>query len=746
MTVVVVNCSTWHTFPSLVRTRALDLYPSDNGVEFWHAASAPYESDLRIWGCWPKFFGDPLWLLRDELGDLVSSHIATIAETMEETPVDPLVIIVVLDADIRSRRGNTATVIDAMKRIAIRIAVEGGDMAKVPRSLWRIAALRHSGPHHVNNDGVTAAAWDLVTPYSRPVSVDEAPDNAGLIETFDTAVLLDGGPLGGSDNGNFGSLRMLIDLARDQRIRDELKPGASRAETRVIKLTAPRIRSNPSDRILTDLGMLVRDYEKSPVRDEAGDPLVKLIDELQEKMFLDDEPLLSEAAAASLQKTKPTAEPDSKIEDVLRRYFIAEPPSLTELGTNSEIERTGTALDTARAKLEPFLHDRHRNLQAMRRGQDNSIRFYKSFLKNVDEAATDRSFGQSGRVLSAIENGLEKLEPRQRQFVARAEECRRQMNEEYRIQLEAAQAGHRNAPSLADFAEVQKFDRAATHLMYWLKNSTTTKRFVFGWIGFVGFYLASIGLVLAIRQHGHLWSWSAMWFAASVLLPAFISACWLFWQWDWIRKRRTQAITGAVKTYAEAVEHINKVTRLALAHLASSRVAGRIEPFTRTLSYREQDLKDLRTATDRVFNILRDSGDRDTAPGSNQAQRQLAIESKLKNANTQDSLKIVLSEATASKLDDVEITFPHGEMTGALLVRTALTLDAPLKLSFMQPPPSKSPIPDTPVETTRGPSEPSDEATRGLGSSRTDRSPETDPPVSTPSDARKSKRGKRSRN
>jgi hypothetical protein len=773
MTVVVVNCSNWHTFPSLVRTRALDLYRPAEGVEFWHAAPAAYESDLRIWGGWPKCFGEPLWLLRDELWDLVSSHITTVAETMDEAPVDPLTIIVVLESGVPTRRGNAdraiATVMNAMNTIAVRIANERQeDATRVMRSLWRIAVLRHvdgPGSRSLSQDRATAMAWPLVTPHMRANSVDQEPETTGPVETFDTAVLLEGGALGSSDDGSFASLRMLIDMARDQRVRSVLKPGSARPAQRVIRLAAPRVRDNPSDRILTDLAMLVHDYEPSPVRDEAGDPLLKLVDDLRSKTFLADEHLLSAAAKVAVRKSQSRSEseseiePDSKIEEVLRRYFRTEPPVLAQLAEDGEIERAGELLGAARAKLEPFLRDRHHDLQAMRRAHDGNIRSYGHYLEDVETAATDRSFGQSGHVLSAIENGLEKLRPLQQEYIARAEDCRQRLNDEYRVQLETARSERRDEPLLSDFAEVEAFDRGASRLKYWVANSTKAWQFILGWCVIVGFYAVALAVVIAIGRHGPPWTTSSVWFAASALLPALVSAIWLFGQWTWVHKQRTQALTTAKTTYESAVEHIDRVTRLALAHLASSRVAGRLEPFNRALSYRARDLLDLRTATTRVFDVIRaDSKRVAKAASSERTSRNHALDSKLKTADTQDSLKVVLTEIAAAQPADTEITFSGGEMTSGLAVRTALRLDAPLVLSFVLPSPAKTaaagatPAPAAPArsanaaaQTDRPPEGPAASAPSGRPPP-SDRSPDAGPFVNTPNDARKSKRAKRPRN
>jgi hypothetical protein len=705
MTVVVVNCSNWHTFPPLVRTRALDLYPPQNRVKFWHAAAPQFESDIRLWGGWPKCFAEPLWILRDELEDLVSSHITSVSETMDDVAIEPLTIIVVLEAGSLSQRGYaarlaTVTVQNAMKAIALRLASENTDKAKILRSLWRIAVLheRH-GARDPGRDKVIAEARKLT---ADPVPIDKA-QGTGLISIFDTAVVLDGGV---SDEASFASLRVLIDMARDSRVRGALKPGVVRAAPRVIRLEAPRIRENPSDRILIDLDLMVREYDPSPERDEGADPLKKPMEDLKHRVMQSDEHFLSRAAEATVARSTPDPQIETglrEIEDRLRRYFTDNPPTLSELKRQGDLKRVVEILEGARNGLEPFLAERHVRLQEMRKAHDKSMRPGHPLLQNFEIAATDRSFAQSGRVLVAIENGLDGLKKLQKDYIVRAEQCRLDLNDEYRIELATARSKRRDKPRLSDFDEVGEFDRATKQLMYWFANSAASRRFLWAWLVFIGFYGFAFALVLTIAHPGK-WTWSMVWPAASLLFPALISALWLFLRWNWIRKKRTLAITKAEESYAAAVGHINRVTRLALAHLASSWVAGRLEPFARLLNYRGRDLLELRTTATRVFGIIRRDRKQIATASGERKSREATIENKLQDVDPQDTLKVALSSITAVKPADIPIVSSGGEMTGELVMSTALVLDTPVSLSFVLEVESSpiSPDPMPPRKSKRG--------------------------------------------
>jgi hypothetical protein len=56
MRTVVVCCDPdWQNWASLVRTRALDLYHTDQQIEFWDSANNP-GPDASLWGNWPRYF------------------------------------------------------------------------------------------------------------------------------------------------------------------------------------------------------------------------------------------------------------------------------------------------------------------------------------------------------------------------------------------------------------------------------------------------------------------------------------------------------------------------------------------------------------------------------------------------------------------------------------------------------------------------------------------------------------------
>jgi hypothetical protein len=719
MSVVVVNCSTWPTFASSVRTRALDLYPLSEGVEFWDTRSPQHASDPRIWGDWPRCFGDPLWVLRDELWDLVASHASKVFDAAHGTEIDPLAIVVVLDAARpslgRRHTGRTATVMNAMHSIAERIASESTrDIAALRRSMWRVAVLLSAdriGSRPRVDDEITAQAWELVVPRQRPVSVDQNPASVESLATFDTAILVDAGTQRGVDDSNFAAVRILIDILRDPRARTVLKPAAPRSEQRLLRLSVPRIRYNPSDRILADLAMLTENYDSSPVRDPADDPLKKLIDDVQNRIMLADERRLSEVV-----KFRDAAERvpdyDPEVEEVLRRYFKGERPRLAGLADQTDVIQADAALVAARDKLEPFLNDRHHNLQEMRKAQDESMRFYKRIREDVESAATDRSFGHSGRVLAAIENGLARLFPMQNEFIKLAERRRRQLNEEYQLQLEAARSEDRDSAKLSDFAEVDRFDVAKRSFIGTLANSTTLLRFRIAWVVFSGLYALLIAVVLMLGGHGSLWTPATAATAALALVPALFTAILLFFGWRWLQKRLSQARTQVEDAYGAAVDRIDKVTRLALAHLASSRIAGRVEPFTRVLTHRGHDLRELRDTTERIFAVIESHRGR-LAKGvkANNAATQQLSEQELMTTDTQDSLKIVLSKAKPPDVNDVEMMFSEGEVSNSIAVKTALVIDPPLSITFMplirpeKRPPDATPPPPPPPKS-RAPSAP----------------------------------------
>jgi hypothetical protein len=714
MTVVVVNCSAWPTFPNLVRTRALDLYRPDQRVEFWHAAATQGdEAELRIWGNWPKWFGEPLWLLVDELWDLVTTHATAVSEVSNVDDRNPLTLIVVMDVGATPQRrpaarlaSASAAVMKAMNALAHRISDDTEHEVEIRRSVWRVAVLRTRGAGpRPSAQTLAATAWNLVTSPARPTEQNPAVPP----EIFDTAIVIDGAPPGNADEGNFAALRMVIDIARDARSREALKPIAARTEQKVIKLTVPRVRWNPSDRILSDLAMLAQEYEKTPVRDDSAHPLDKLIGELKDRTFLTDENRLSEVVT---EDGRPP-DNDSIIDGVLLEYFPSAPPSLSDLTDRIDIDSSAAVLTAAEAKLQPFLSDRNETLRKMRRDQDNQVRYYENLLKEIETNAADRAFGQTGQTLHAIENGSKTIRNVQDDFISRAGKSRERLDEEYRQQSEPARAANRAGPLLSDFAEFSTFKEEKGRLVDRLANAANSRRFVLGWLTLSSFYALLVIIVLCFARRGPVWAWSTVRFILMVAVGTVGAGIWLFIEWRRRQKQQMQAVTAVLQAYAAVVDRIDRVTRLALAHVASSRIAGRLEPFTRLLFYRWRDLLELREATGRVFAAIRAEKDR-ISPNAQAvvAPQPYAFESKLKEAAAQDSLKIVLGEFEASATNDVDITFKEGEMSGGLVLATALVLEPPLELTFLrrpvQPtspnakppgkPPPKGPQPDAPTE------------------------------------------------
>ena len=70
-TIVTLCGSGWNQWPSLVRTRALDLYCASESVEFWDTINPP-APDQAIWGNWPRHvtLGGPALTAEDE--DLIA--------------------------------------------------------------------------------------------------------------------------------------------------------------------------------------------------------------------------------------------------------------------------------------------------------------------------------------------------------------------------------------------------------------------------------------------------------------------------------------------------------------------------------------------------------------------------------------------------------------------------------------------------------------------------------------------------
>jgi hypothetical protein len=689
MTVVVVNCSAWATFPGLVQSRALDLYRPDQGVEFWHVAVIQGDdAQMRVWGNWPKCFGEPLWLLGDELWDVVTSHDAAVSDASGAEAPEPLTVVVVLDPGMtpRRRRGgqqSTATaVMKTMNALADRIAADVEHEAAIRRSLWRIAVLRTSGAGPATNaDTVAAEAWSLVKPRTAP-----AGPQGGAVSTpeaFDTAIVIERG----SGEANFDALRMVIDIARDGRTRDALKPGAGRREQKVIKLAPPRVRQNPSDRILFDLATLAQEYEKSPIRDEAANALPKLVYELKEKTFLKDARRLSETAQSAAAKGKGRRADYDASTDLEREYFSSTLPELTDLTVGSDVKAAAAILKAADDRLQPFLTNRNENLRKMRGDQDKNIRYYKQTLEGIEAATIDRNFGQAGEMPYAIEKQSVELEELQDDFVVRATTARNRLVDEYGLQLEPARTEYRHAPLLSDFKEYDVFKDARTDFEHQLANAATHKRFAQVGLIFAAFYALLVLMILTFGRRGPVSAWSTVQFAFAVGIAMIGVGVVLFWECRRCFKRRTQALSKVQDSYEAIVNRLDSVTLLALAHVATSRIAGRLEPFTRLLSYRIHDLRELRVATRRVFDAIRtDTNRKKPTAKTASAPQPFAFESKLKDAEVHDYLKIALNEFPASEVKDVDITFKGGEMSGGIVVRTALVLENTLDLTFVGEP------------------------------------------------------------
>lgn len=683
MSVVVVNCSAWPGFPSQVRTLALDLYQREECVEFWHAAE---EGDpaIRIWGNWPKTFREP-WLLGDELADLVISHAAALDKTEDNTAHLTVIVLIDADAPRAAMRKRAATKMRERANAAMRaldylrhLAGEDDHAAKLRRSLWRIGVIGNPRASSERRRAwEAAAAWKLVTPQ---VSGRPGQDGSEPAPAFDSVVVIEGGPFAGIGDGAFFALRALIDIARDPQVRDKLKPGIALDAQRVLRLQTPSIKEYPSSRVLSDLARLAQEREQSPVRDETSEKLTELINQLEEhKSFKDDKRL------AEVPRPEEGIKPEPSIEDFLHIYFPSQTPSLTQLADQTDSEGAADLLTAAGKGLDSFLNERHQQLRAMRREQDKHIRDYKNKLKEIAEAATDRTFGQSGHMLHAIEISLRRVQQSRDCFIKSAEDCRTKLNDEYHEQFEAARAAHRKEPLLSDFSEFGDYQRATSRFTHVLANATNGRHLVLAGLVFLAYYVVLVAMVLAFGRRGPLWAWST---ALSVITPTGVAATAglaLFLLWKKLREDREIEGSKVKESYDEIVNRIAKVTRLALAHVASSRMAGRLEPFTRLLSYRRDDLKELSEATSSVFGPMSNDKDRG-GNGAASSPPPQPFERKLADVDPQDYLKAALSDSERSKPRSAEITFPEGEMTGNLAVSTALVLDRPLALSFVPRP------------------------------------------------------------
>lgn len=515
------------------------------------------------------------------------------------------------------------------------------------------------------------------------------------------------------DENDFTALRILIDVARDTRdagARSFLKPSTARSQHRVWRFAPPRLQRNPSAGMLADLVMLASSYDRSVTGDETDDPVAPHVDDLVSRIAQGDESRLVEAALA---KDALSAVRDDQLEEVVARYFTSQAPSLPDgFGRMTQVAELRNAIAEAEGHLQPFLDRRSKDLETARTRFDSNMRSDEELRSELERAATDRSFGQSGRILKAIGRAHGSLLSEQKKRIDNATKGRNSLSGEYIVQLETARAEHRKSPALSDFKELGDFHHQSSALLNEVANWAPAKRYRRFWLLFVLSYAALVGSALLLRPSAAQLTLATGILIALVLVPAMLAGWLLILCWRRFEKRRSQAATRAIEAYRSLVARIDMITRLALAHLAASRIAGRIEPFSRLLRHRMDDLDDLRSATKRVFDFIRPEGRHAAAMlGAERAVDHRKIEGKLAEVDTQDSLKIVLSEATPPETASLELV--SGEFSGGLVLPTVLVLDAPVRIEFVPAPPPVSAPAAQPVPTEPGEQQAKKTAARG---------------------------------
>ena len=254
-TLLINNDARWGGFALALRNHASDLYRAEENVEVWDLVKTDGESDVPIWGNWPRFLAATPQVAKPELE-------AYLRELGDETSEQGAVVIVYgHPGDVAVETSETALRATDLARIKINQRKRQDISAK----FWTIAVFRDGADDQV----ALKTAEDIVAD-----------------RLFDTVIFTHPGKSGALGNNvpqDMFALRIVLDMARDAAGWEAFKVKPGNSGPRMFALNIGPGMESPAKRLNALITYLIGVQGKQGA--EAGhhgsvDKLEKTIDDL----------------------------------------------------------------------------------------------------------------------------------------------------------------------------------------------------------------------------------------------------------------------------------------------------------------------------------------------------------------------------------------------------------------------------------------------------------------------------------
>ena len=664
-TIVTLCGSGWNQWPSLVRTRALDLYCASESVEFWDTINPP-APDQAIWGNWPRHvtLGGPA--LTAEYEDLIAR-------------------------------------ITGQDRLALLMVYP------TPQALLTEPVTRHGlGPRPPLREDL-AGLWrrGLAGQPTRALRVmrmaifDCSPDPenvavaASLIDDsiFDCVFFLaddSSGGLNASIRRRFNGIRLLIDIVRDGRKPDRplahdfwpdpLRPGAGKSvPVYVMRVPAEAPSQDPSTRRAAEIVFYFDRHTAERGQDSVGQSL-KDLQAVEQK--IETKIAVAREMLPQTSITRMSEGPDAGLEVSTqqlmgKRLLIADKPP-DDLSLHEVDHWRRSILDS----LTTFLNERRSLIRDRQTSTDASSRKTEDDIDaSMQSAISAHQTGLTGNALSWVTRILKRVREVRAEL---ATGCAATRDEIFnRIARESRDDGEvRRAPSdhiraLPEFEELIAMHR---DFRITTANTVQLRRYALGII--VPAFLLWIVLALHIWTLPHPYSiLDAVLLGPgvvklSMILLSFLAALGIAYnidrcsRADWRRQR--QLIIGQSEKIARQLEEVAEDTAR----------YGRLSAEMTWFLLIEQKLLDLATEINEprilgTVNILRPT--RQAAPLTEDEGRafDIALAGRLTRTPLSQWIQVMLDRDSPEPLQTVELSF-EADRSGNLHLTSRLGFDAPI--------------------------------------------------------------------
>jgi hypothetical protein len=639
--VIVINCDlTWSDWPRQLRSRAIDLYPTREHVDFWMIASrAPegqQEAERRIWGDWPRFV-EPDALLGD-LGDAI--------EALERAEGERLVVIFVLGHP-REMAGASESPMDLptlLQQLADRQVA--GRPGRATR-LLRILAFRRGAEDgaDVLDDALDALPGGAAMPGGQAAIADAAVflSPPGLDRDGEQAVTR-------ASTRIFDALRLTIDLARDSDAAGKAGQGwrllwpQPRARRMALWLKPPQdgaVRADPSAELRARILAFVEPRRNDQGTDRVGQAMADLaaLDRAVTEMIEQGRP------AEAGERHGPSAESLPKPPDVpdLRAVdaWLAETRTKLEAIRRNVRQKVSQALEA----LDPTLVRRAGRMEEAAQG-----------INIVTVGLTDTAQKRLGDL-------LERVTKERGEAARQAEEARTAVMEHAaKLGLSAKDEENPVSPAQAELIEAHRAWRVQT------------ARYVPPEAVLAGVLVATAGLYVLLAAHVRallspdpplLLVLALDEERVRLLLPALFLLCGLavgiFLQRALYARWRASR-TAAQDAADELARALDRLTQKSAVYAERAAIAGDLEPLENRLRRIRNDLAPPAPGQQREFDRQVDALDtvipRPVLPDEDRIGFENRMQGMLARERLDDWMARILAQSNAPEPEPLTICFP----------------------------------------------------------------------------------------